>query len=153
MTGLEIGAVVALGAAVVPGVLAVRAWVRLRGSRVIACPENRQPAGVELDLRYAALTAAVGRPHLRLRDCSRWPERASCGQICLMEIEEAPEDGLVRRVRRDLSCPSHPDGGNRRATSSPSGRHSDGGAHPTRPAGVPPPTPPPVEAVRPARVG
>lgn len=98
MTGIEVGAVVALGAAGLAGVAAARAWIRLRGSRVITCPENRQPAGVELDLPYAALTAAVGRSHFRLRDCSRWPEKAGCGQVCLMEVEESPEDCLVRHV-------------------------------------------------------
>ena len=42
--------------------------------------------------------AVVGRPELRLRDCSRWPERAGCGQVCLTQVEESPEACLVRTM-------------------------------------------------------
>src|SRR5262249_13412123 len=53
---------------------AVAAWRRWRGTRVITCPENRKPAAVDLDLGFAVSGAVLGRPELRLRDCSRWPE-------------------------------------------------------------------------------
>ena len=75
-----------------------RAWRRYRGERVIACPETRQPAGVEVDARHAAATALGGAPELRLSNCSRWPERAGCGQPCLSQIAAAPEDCLVRNI-------------------------------------------------------
>ena len=75
-----------------------RAWRRYRGERVIACPETRQPAGVEVDARHAAATALGGAPELRLSYCSRWPERAGCGQPCLSQIAAAPEDCLVRNI-------------------------------------------------------
>lgn len=97
--GLGLGAALA---ALLAGVgLAVRTWLRLRGPRVITCPDNHAPAGVDLDLRYALATGAVGRPHFRLKDCSRWPEKAGCGQMCLMEIEESPQGCLVRHVLED----------------------------------------------------
>jgi hypothetical protein len=63
---------------------------------VITCPETGKPAAVEVDARHAAATAALGKPRLRLRDCSRWPERQGCGQECLAQIEMAPKGCLLR---------------------------------------------------------
>ena len=74
------------------------AWRKYRGQRVIACPETRQPAGVVVDARHAAATALGGVAELRLSSCSRWPERAGCGQPCLSQIAAAPEDCLVRNI-------------------------------------------------------
>jgi hypothetical protein len=78
-----------------------RAWLRFRGARLIACPENSRPAGVHVDERHAALTALRGRPALRLSACSRWPERQGCGQACLAQIESSPESCLVRNILAD----------------------------------------------------
>ncbi|HXG91047.1 MAG TPA: hypothetical protein VNN73_01600 [Blastocatellia bacterium] len=87
---------------------AVGAYMKYRGKMVVTCPETQKPAGVEVDVKHAALTAAVGQPELRLKDCTRWPERKDCGQECLMQIELAPEDCLVRNILaewyRDESC-------------------------------------------------
>jgi hypothetical protein len=95
-TGLLIVAVLALVAARV--VVLVR---RYRGSRVITCPENGRPAGVELDANHAVLTALGAHAELRLSDCSRWPEKAGCGQECLRQIEASPEGCLVRHILTD----------------------------------------------------
>lgn len=76
----------------------IGAWVRYRGARVITCPENMRPAGVHLDVRHAAVTALGLSPDLRLSDCSRWPEKRNCGQECLREVENSPEDCLVRNI-------------------------------------------------------
>jgi hypothetical protein len=51
-----------------------------------------------VDLRHALVTGTLGRPQFRLRDCSRWPEKAGCGQECLAQVEEQPEGCLVRHV-------------------------------------------------------
>jgi hypothetical protein len=75
----------------------VAVW-RLRGRRVVRCPETLAPAAVEIDLRFAAVGAAVGHPVLRLQSCSRWPERGRCGEPCLDEIEAAPDGCLVRNI-------------------------------------------------------
>ncbi len=75
-----------------------RAWLHYRGRRVVTCPENSQPAGVILDARHAAATALTGSPQLRLTSCSRWPEKAGCGEPCLGQIAAAPEDCLVRNI-------------------------------------------------------
>jgi hypothetical protein len=74
------------------------AWLKYRGRRVITCPENRRPAGVVVDARHAAATGLAKAPDLRLSSCSRWPERAGCGQQCLTQIAVSPEDCLVRNI-------------------------------------------------------
>ena len=95
-TGVTI-AIVLVGALVFH---VIRAWLQMRGTRLVTCPETRAPAAVEVDLGHLAATTAGGLRELRLRDCSRWPEKKSCGQVCLSEIEEAPRDCLVREVLR-----------------------------------------------------
>jgi hypothetical protein len=87
---------VVLGAVV--GRRVADAWWKYRGQRVITCPENRRPAGVVVDARHAAATALGKSPELRLASCSRWPERAGCGQECLSQIEASPEGCLVRNI-------------------------------------------------------
>ena len=65
---------------------------------MVTCPETQRPAGVALDARHAALSCLKPQPELRLSSCSRWPERAGCGQACLHQIEAAPADCLVRNI-------------------------------------------------------
>lgn len=79
----------------------VGTYIRYRGKRVIICPETRKPAAVEVDAGHAALTAAVSHPDLRLKSCTRWPEREDCGQECLLQIELSPEGCLVRNILTD----------------------------------------------------
>lgn len=76
----------------------VASWMKYRGKRVVTCPENQRPAGVTVDAGHAALTALGRSPELRLATCSRWPERAGCGQQCLAQIEASPEDCLIRNI-------------------------------------------------------
>lgn len=83
--------------AIVAGRLA-GVWLKYRGQRVITCPESHKPAGVQVDARHSAATALGKAPELRLSSCSRWPERAGCGQQCLAQIEASPEDCLVRNI-------------------------------------------------------
>ena len=93
-------AVVLLAAAFVAVLLGRQAlaWWRFRGQRVIVCPETHSAAGVVVDARHAAASSILGAPELRLASCSRWPERAGCGQECLGQIASAPEDCLVRNI-------------------------------------------------------
>lgn len=70
-------------------------YFRFRGKRLITCPETKQPAAVDVDAWHAATTTATLATHLRLKDCTRWPERRNCGQECLAQIEGVPEDCLV----------------------------------------------------------
>ncbi len=75
-----------------------RTWRRYHGRRLVTCPENQRAAGVTVDARHAAATAFGEKPDLRLSSCSRWPEKADCGQPCLSQIAAAPEDCLVRNI-------------------------------------------------------
>jgi len=98
---MPVPALVVAIAVVLSGALAWRlvgAWWKYRGRRVITCPENRRPAGVVVDARHAAATALASAPALRLSTCSRWPERAGCGQECLAQVAASPEDCLVRNI-------------------------------------------------------
>ncbi len=63
------------------------AWRGYRGKRTVTCPETREPATVEVDAARVAASAWGGVPDVRLKDCSRWPERAGCGQDCLSQVE------------------------------------------------------------------
>lgn len=92
------GSILAAGLFALMLSMALRAYLRSRGTRLITCPENGSAAAVEVDARHAALTAAIGKPSLLLKDCSRWPERRDCGQQCLEQIESHPEDCLVRTI-------------------------------------------------------
>lgn len=76
--------------------VAVRAYFKLKGKMLVTCPETKEPAAVNVDATRAAEQSFLGEPHLRLSECSRWPERQGCGQECLSQIEAAPEDCLVR---------------------------------------------------------
>jgi hypothetical protein len=75
-----------------------RLWWKYRGDRVVACPENHRAAGVSVDTRHLTAHSWNKEPLLRLSSCSRWPERAGCGQECLKELAAAPEDCLVRNI-------------------------------------------------------
>ena len=76
----------------------VNASSQYRGVKVVACPETKRPALVEVDARHASLTAIVGRPDIRLETCSRWPIKNQCGQECLANLDVAPDECLVSGV-------------------------------------------------------
>jgi len=82
-------------------VRAVRTYWRMRGTRLVTCPETERTVAVDVNARKAAADAAGGRHHLRLRDCTRWPERADCPQGCVAQIESDPEGCLVWRIVQD----------------------------------------------------
>ena len=76
-----------------------RAFWKFRGKRIVTCPETGKAVGVDVDAAHAAATASLSGPAvLRLKDCTRWPQRETCGQECLAQIEAAPEQCLVRNI-------------------------------------------------------
>ena len=79
----------------VPG---VQAYFKLRGKRLVTCPETKTPQAVEVAASEAALGTFVNEPTLRLKECSRWPERENCGQDCLSQVEADPEKCLVWNI-------------------------------------------------------
>ena len=58
------------------------------GRRLITCPETKEAAAVKVK--------PLGE--LRLSACSRWPERAGCGQECLAQIASSPHGCLVQSI-------------------------------------------------------
>ncbi len=75
-----------------------RAYFTYRGKRLITCPETHKTAAVEVAAGKAAAAAILGDPSLRLRQCSRWPERQDCGQECLQQVEADPDNCLVWNI-------------------------------------------------------
>src|SRR5215510_6046949 len=93
---------------------ALGTYLKFRGKRVITCPETRRPAAVEVDASHAGATALSGHADLRLRSCSRWPEKKDCGQECLLQVELAPGDCLVSQMlkrwydgKQCVACGTH----------------------------------------------
>src|SRR5579872_6215190 len=98
---LNLGTVLIVVAAIAVGVAAwrfSRIGLRYLGRMVITCPENQRPAGVSVDAKHALASGLGGGTRWRLAECSRWPERAGCGQDCLSQIVEAAGDCLVRNI-------------------------------------------------------
>jgi hypothetical protein len=60
---------------------------RFWGGRLVKCPETGKGVGVCLDGQHAVLSSAVGRPHLRVKDCPLWPRRRGCPQGCIRELQ------------------------------------------------------------------
>jgi hypothetical protein len=76
----------------------IKTYRKFQGKMLVTCPETNQTAGVAVDAKHAALTAIPGEPKLRLKACTRWPERQNCGQECLAQIALSPENCLVRTI-------------------------------------------------------
>lgn len=99
MTYILLGLAAAVVVAVVYEITrALRTYLKFRGKRIISCPENHQPAAVRVAAGKAAVGAALHAPHLNLSECSRWPEKAGCGQECLSQIKDDPESCLVSSI-------------------------------------------------------
>ena len=100
VTVLMVVVVVALavGLFVFRAIPGVRAYFGYRGKRLITCPETHTAAAVDVAAGEAAAGAFLSEPTLRLKECSRWPERQDCGQACLQQIEADPENCLVWNI-------------------------------------------------------
>jgi len=79
----------------------LRVGFRYRDGRIVVCPETQRSAGVRVDFRYAIATSLIGEPKLRLAGCSRWPERGSCGQQCLTQVQSTPGACVARNLLRN----------------------------------------------------
>lgn len=85
----------ALVAALVP---LIRSYWKARGKRLVTCPETQEPVAVEVDPMDAAFHALLKTRDLHLKSCTRWPEKAGCGQECLAQIEASSNGCLVHSV-------------------------------------------------------
>jgi hypothetical protein len=77
---------------------ALQAPFRYRGKQLVTCPKTHKPEAVDGNRGEAALGAFLSEPTLRLKECSRWPERQNCGQDCLQQIEADPENCLLWNI-------------------------------------------------------
>ena len=78
--------------------LAITAYIRMRGKRIVVCPETNKPVAVTVDAAHAAATAVWEKPEIQLATCSRWPEREGCDQACTAQIVVAPEETLASSI-------------------------------------------------------
>src|SRR5271169_6460913 len=88
----------AVGLVVFRAIPGMRAYFDYRGKRLITCPETHKTATVDVAAGGAAVGAFLSEPTLRLKECSRWPERQDCGQECLQQIEVDPVNCLVWNI-------------------------------------------------------
>jgi hypothetical protein len=84
-----LGAVLLTG---LPVLVSVQDYYRNRGRQTVACPETGEPVEVEVDRKFALSSSLRGQEHSRLQSCSRWPEKDDCGQECLEQLEDSPEN-------------------------------------------------------------
>jgi uncharacterized protein DUF1761 len=88
-----------------PTLWGISIFSRYRGSRLVTCPETKDTAVVELDARHAAVTGMGGHEDLRLKSCTRWPERAGCDEDCLPQALRDPI--VLERPTRESHNPFH----------------------------------------------
>jgi hypothetical protein len=100
LTNLILAAVLVLliGTLVFGITLALRAYLRYRGERLVTCPETHKPAAVRVDVAKVASTLLIGKQEIRLDHCSRWPEKRNCGQECLSQVNADPQHCLVWNI-------------------------------------------------------
>jgi len=90
--------VLAAGLFILRAIPGVRAYFTFRGKRLVTCPETHKTEAVNVAAAEAAVGAFFVEPTVRLKECSRWPERQDCGQDCLQQIEADPENCLVWNI-------------------------------------------------------
>ena len=81
-----------------PALWAEQTYRTYREGRTVNCPETHAPVSVRFNAFRAAWSSLAGPPALRLADCTRWPERAGCGQECIPEALLANPAALVDHV-------------------------------------------------------
>jgi len=69
-----------------------------REGRTVNCPETHAPVSVRFNALRAAWSGLAGPPKLRLADCTRWPERADCGQECIPDAVRVKPASFVDHV-------------------------------------------------------
>jgi hypothetical protein len=83
---LVIAAVLALGLIYVVFPVVMAAFMGYRKSRQVNCPEERKTATLNIDVKAAAWSAALGKNQLQISGCSLWPEKSGCKQTCLAQV-------------------------------------------------------------------
>ena len=73
------------------GALAITAYIRMRGTRLVTCPESKQTAAVTVSAAHSVLGGVFNPSDIQISTCSRWPARPGCDQACAREIARAPK--------------------------------------------------------------
>ena len=81
-----------------PALWAGQTYRAYSDARTVNCPETHAPVSVRFNALRAAWSSLSGPPKLRLADCTRWPERADCGQECIPDACEAAPAPVVEHV-------------------------------------------------------
>jgi hypothetical protein len=91
-----VGAMVFVAIAYAIGLALYRRYHRYDGEMALTCPENHEPVSVALDAGLALTGELRGTRDLKLRACTRWPEREGCDEACLDQIVADPHELLTR---------------------------------------------------------
>jgi hypothetical protein len=73
-------------------------WIRLRGTRLVTCPETQTDAAVGVDVAQAIVATIRDNSDLRVAGCSRWPQRHDCDQACVPQIAERGGEAKPRTI-------------------------------------------------------
>ncbi len=68
----------------------VRAYRVFGGVREVSCPETMEAALVRIQVARAIASRLTGQNDLRLKACSRWPDKRGCNQACASQIAFSP---------------------------------------------------------------
>lgn len=90
-----IASVLGLGSLVIALVVVARSYLATKEDRLVTCPDNHKPAAVHINDFQTIREALGAKTPLRLDNCSRWPEKAGCGQDCLNEVDADPQHCMV----------------------------------------------------------
>ncbi len=82
-----IAAVILLGFFYVLVPLVINTFQRYRGKRVFRCPETGMLVEVDIDAQQAAFSSPFGKPLLRVKNCTLWPEKEGCHMECLAKVK------------------------------------------------------------------
>ena len=78
-----------------------RVWVgghdfrKYFGKMLVTCPETHETVAVKVASGRAAVASMIGKEHIELSNCTRWPEKADCDQACLNELKDDPKNHQV----------------------------------------------------------
>ncbi len=79
-------AIVSLGILYVLVPVVTYTFQRYRNKKIVQCPETQGMVEVNVDVGQAALSSALGRPLLRINNCTLWPKRKDCNQGCAISL-------------------------------------------------------------------
>ena len=71
--------------------LAIAAYIRMRGTRIVTCPASKQSAAVTVDAAHSALSGVFEPADIQISTCSLWAARPECDQACAREIALSPK--------------------------------------------------------------